>query len=206
MAVTQTLSCHPAAQQALPGGGPRAANTGFRHAGRWPCAHARAWLAAALLSLAPAPAPAATPAEVRALAARGDLPAALRLADQALAARPGDGELKFSRAVVLMDLQRDDEALDVFTELSQLYPELPDPHNNLALLHARAGRLAEALAALQTALRNDPSHRLARINLGQVHLMLAAQAWEQAAATAALEPDLRQRLEAVRVLLRPPLR
>jgi tetratricopeptide (TPR) repeat protein len=178
----------------------------MQHAGRRQGGHARVWLAAAMLGLALATARADTPAEVRALAARGELPAALRLADRALAARPGDDALKFSRAVVLMDLQRDDEALGVFTELSQTYPELPDPHNNLALLHARAGRLSEALAALQTALRNDPSHRLARINLGQVHLMLAAQAWEQAAATAPLEPELRQRLEAVRVLLRPPLR
>jgi hypothetical protein len=36
-----------------------------------------------------------------------------------------------------------------FTELSQEYPELPDPYNNIALLLARAGRLNEALQALQ---------------------------------------------------------
>lgn len=147
-----------------------------------------------------------TAGDIRALAVRGDLPGALRLADQALLAAPQDGPLKFTRAVLLMDLQRDAEALRGFTELSQAYPELPDPHNNLALLHARAGRLQEALQSLQLALRNDPTHRLARINLGQVHLMLAAHAWDEAAAAGPLEPDVRRRLEAVRALLLPAVR
>ena len=38
--------------------------------------------------------------------------------------------------------------------------------------------------ALQTALRNDPAHRAARENLGDVHLALAVQAWTAAAGRA----------------------
>ncbi len=117
--------------------------------------------------------------------------------------KPGDPQLRFLHGVVLMDLQRDDEALAVFTQLTQEYPELPDPYNNIALLQARAGRPDLARQALETALRNDPGHRTARANLGQVHLMLAVQAWEQAAATGPLEAPMQRLLEGARALLAP---
>jgi Flp pilus assembly protein TadD len=146
-------------------------------------------------------------AEIRALITRADLPAALERAERAVAAKPKDASLRFMRAVVLMDMQRDPEALMQFAELSQEYPELPDPYNNIALLLARAGRLNEALQALQAALRNDPGHRTARANLGQVHLMLAVQAWEQASAGAGVQDaNLLRRLEGARALLAPPAR
>ena len=160
----------------------------------------------ALALLCAAPAWADDVAEVRAMLARGDAEAALQRAQAAAAAQPRDAQLRFLQAVALMDLKRDDEALALFTRLSQDYPELPDPQNNIALLHARAGRLEPARQALETALRNDPSHRLARTNLGQVYLMLAVQAWEQAAVGGPLEPALQRRLEAVRALLAPPAR
>lgn len=143
-------------------------------------------------------------ADVRGLLARGEAEAALERTRAAAAAQPRDAQLRFLQAVALMDLKRDAEALALFTQLSQDYPELPDPQNNIALLHARAGRLEQARQALETALRNDPSHRLSRTNLGQVYLMLAVQAWEQVAAVGPLEPALQRRLEAVRALLQPP--
>jgi len=144
--------------------------------------------------------------DVRAMLARGDAEAALQRAEAASKAQPRDAQLRFLQAVALMDLKRDDEALALFTRLSQEYPELPDPQNNIALLQARAGRLELARQALEAALRNDPSHRLARTNLGQVYLMLAVQAWEQAAVGGQLEPALQRRLEAVRALLQAPAR
>jgi len=160
----------------------------------------------ALALLCAAPAWADEVSELRAMLARGEAEAALKRAQAASAAQPRDAQLRFLQAVALMDLQRDDEALALFTRLSQEYPELPDPQNNIALLHARAGRLEQARQALETALRNDPSHRLSRTNLGQVYLMLAVQAWEQAATGGPLEPALQRRLEAVRALLPPPAR
>jgi Flp pilus assembly protein TadD len=144
--------------------------------------------------------------EVRALLARGDAEGALQRAQAAAAAQPRDAQLRFLQAVALMDLKRDVDALALFTRLSQEYPELPDPQNNIALLHARAGRLEQARLALEAALRSDPSHRLARTNLGQVYLMLAVQAWDQAAMVGPLEPALQRRLEAVRALLLPAAR
>lgn len=157
-------------------------------------------LLAALMLLA-LPARADEFGELRALLARGDAATALPRLEKASAAAPRDVQLRFLLGVALMDLQRDDEALAHFARMAQDYPELPDPYNNIALLHARAGRLEPARQALETALRNDPTHRAARTNLGQVHLLLAVQAWELAAAEGPLDTALLRRLEAVRALL-----
>lgn len=139
--------------------------------------------------------------EVRSLLDRNDAQGALRAANSALALRPRDPQTRFMQGVALMALERDGEALAAFTAFSQEFPELPEPYNNLALLHARAGRLEQARQALETALRNDPGHRAARANLGEVHLMLAVQAWEQAAASGPLDPPLMRKLDASRALL-----
>jgi Tfp pilus assembly protein PilF len=106
--------------------------------------------------------------------------------------------------VVLMDLQRSTEAMELFESLSQDFPELPDPFNNIALLHVRAQRLDAARLALETALRNDPQHRTARANLGHVHLMLAAKMWEQLATQGPLDAALQNKLSAVRALIAVP--
>jgi len=144
--------------------------------------------------------------EVRALLARGEYAAALQRAEAAVAAKPDDAQARFVLGVALMDMGRDAQALVIFTELSQTYPELPDPMNNLALLQARAGQLESARQSLEVALRNDSAHRTARINLGQVHLMLAAQAWAQALAVMPGDTSLLQKLQGVRALLATPAR
>lgn len=142
-----------------------------------------------------------TTAEARALIAQGDPLSALRRVDAAIAADSRDVQLRFLRGVLLLDLQRDPEALAHFVQMTLEFPELADPYNNLALLHARAQRLDEARVALETALRNDPGHRTARANLGQVYLMLAARTLETLSAQGPIEPAQQRRLDAVRALL-----
>ncbi len=154
--------------------------------------------------------PAAQAAELddaRERLARGDAAGALAVVQQALARQPDNAQLRFMQGVSLMDLGRDSQALAVFRELHQQYPELPDPLNNIALLQARAGQLESARQSLQEALRADPQHRAARTNLGQVHLMLAVQAWEQATAGtagAAADPAVLRKLQIARGLLVNP--
>lgn len=114
----------------------------------------------------------------------GELQQALQRADAAIAAEPRAAQIRFLKGVVLTDLKRTAEATQVFVALTQEYPELADPYNNLAVLYAADGQLQSALTALQTALRNDPAHRAARENLGDVYLALALQAWSAASAVA----------------------
>ena len=137
--------------------------------------------------------------DVQRLIAQGNLPAALLRAQAG--ANGADARLRFLHGVVLMDMQRDALALQMFTMLTQDYPQLPEPYNNIAAIHSRAGRWDLARVALETALRNDPSHRTARANLGQVYLMLAARALETLASLGAVEPQQQRQLDAVRALL-----
>jgi hypothetical protein len=109
--------------------------------------------------------------DLRLLISRGDLPGCAGAADKALQAKPRDATLRFLRAVVLMDLRRDDEALALFTELDPRVPGTAGPvqQPGLAAGPCRpAGRGAVVAAA---ALLNDPNHRAARVNLGQIHLV-----------------------------------
>lgn len=114
----------------------------------------------------------------------GDPAAALALAERTIAAQPRDARMRFLKGVILADQQRNAQAEQVFRDLTLDFPELPDPYNNLAVLYAADGRLQDALAALQAALRNDPQHRAALENLGDVHLALAIAAWARAASGA----------------------
>ena len=168
--------------------------------GAWP-ALALGLVLVAAMALTPGAARADALAEARALSLQGDAAAALRRVDAAMATDSRDVQLRFLRGVLLLDLQRDAEALAHFEQMSLEFPELPDPFNNLALLHARAQRLDEARAALETALRNDPGHRTARANLAQVYLMLAARTLETLAAQAPAEPQQQRQLDAVRALI-----
>jgi len=143
-------------------------------------------------------------ADVQRLAGAGELSSALQRAEQALAARPRDASLRFAKAVVLTDLKREAEAMAIFMQLHEDYPELPDPLNNLAVLHAAAGRLDDARAALELALRNDALHRTARENLADVYLRLALRLWDGLVSSGPADATLVRKLRLGRELLRPP--
>jgi Flp pilus assembly protein TadD len=131
--------------------------------------------------------------------ADADAGAALQKARQAALADPGNPAPRFALGVLLIDRQADAEAMDLFVAMTEQFPSLPEPYNNIALLHARAGRWDAARVALEAALRNHPGHRVARENLGDVHLQLAVQAWD-AAASGPAGPALQLKLKAGREL------
>lgn len=105
---------------------------------------------------------------------------AVQLADAIIAQRPRDAQVRFLKGVMLSELARNGEAKAVFLALTEDFPELPDPYNNLAVILAAEGAWPQAMEALQQALRNDPRHLTARENLGDVYLSLAVQAWTDA--------------------------
>jgi Flp pilus assembly protein TadD len=148
-----------------------------------------------------APAQADTLARARQLAAAGQLQPALQAAERALQAAPRDVELRFLRGVLLHDLGRLDAAQQAFGDLHQTHPELADPLNNLAVIHAARGEWQDARRRLEEALRNDPQHRSARENLGDVYLRLALEQWQAAAAGGRPEPALARKLSVARQLV-----
>ena len=119
--------------------------------------------------------------QARRLIAEGQRADAMKVIDAGLVNSPRDAALRFTRAVLLADAGRIDDAAQAFTELTQEFPELPEPHNNLAALYAARGELDKARAALDNAVRALPSYALAWDNLGDVHLRIAERAWARAA-------------------------
>ena len=112
---------------------------------------------------------------------RGETAPALERLDVALAQHPGDAGLRFLKAVMLAEYGRADEASALLAALTQEFPDLPEPYNNLAVLQAAAGQLEPARALLESALRLDPGYRTAQQNLGDVLVRLAQRAYEAAA-------------------------
>jgi Flp pilus assembly protein TadD len=152
-----------------------------------PLRHLLAVLALAALLAAPA-ARANDYADVDRLLRARNPQAALAKAEAYLAGKPRDPQMLFLRAAALSDADRKDEALVAYTRLTEDFPELPEPHNNLAVLHAARGDLDKALLNLQAALRANPDYAVAYENLGDVQARMALQSWARAQK---LDPGLR---------------
>jgi len=131
----------------------------------------------------------------------GDLVAVFDSTQQIDQAR--DAQAKFKRATVLARLNRDDDAIAAFTELTQTYPELPEPYNNLAALYAKQGRYTEARAALETAVKASPGYGLAYENLGDLYLRLADQAYRRAQSLGAGNGTTSQRIADIEKIVSP---
>ena len=112
---------------------------------------------------------------------RGEVAQARQRLDQALIAHPADAGLRFLDGVMLSETGHSADAAALFTRLTQEFPDLPEPYNNLAVLQAAAGQVDSARALLETALRLDPDYRTAHENLGDVYVRLAQRAYEAAA-------------------------
>ncbi|MFG6464619.1 tetratricopeptide repeat protein [Roseateles sp. DXS20W] len=132
------------------------------------------------LALAAAPARADDLASAQRLWLAGQKTQAVEQVEQALTRAPDDLQLRFALGVMRMELGDRAKAVALFTRLTQDFPDLADPYNNLAVLHAAAGELDEAQAALQQALRLQPDHAQAQENLGDVLLRLALRAYQRA--------------------------
>ena len=134
------------------------------------------------------------PAQITRLAQQGRTDEALAKAREHLEREPQDVQMRFIQSNLLAQSGRTDEAEAALVQLTRDYPELAEPYNNLAVLHAANGHLEKAREALETALRLDPGYATARENLGDVYLRLAASAYEQAAALTESSGEARQRL------------
>jgi tetratricopeptide (TPR) repeat protein len=134
--------------------------------------------------------------EVNQLLKAGQVDQATVKLDQFLTAKPKDPQLRFLKGVLLTDGKHTADAITVFTLLSEDYPELPEPYNNLAVLYASQGQYDKARVALEAAVRGNPNYATAYENLGDVYARLAAQAYSRALEldrnSTALPPKLAQ--------------
>jgi tetratricopeptide (TPR) repeat protein len=141
--------------------------------------------------------------DVNQLLRSGKLPEALQKADQYLAGKPKDPQMRFLKGVVLTEAGRANEAITTFQKLTEDYPELPEPYNNLAVLYAGQAQFDKARAALEMAIRTNPSYATAHENLGDVYAKLASQAYSRALQLDAGNTAVQPKLGLIRELFAP---
>lgn len=115
--------------------------------------------------------------DVAQLVRDGKTAQAIAKAEQHLSSNQRDPQMRFLKGTAQAAAGHTDEALATFTQLTEEYPELPEPYNNIAVIHASQNRLDQARAALETAVRNNPGYAVAHENLGDIYVRLAEQAY-----------------------------
>jgi tetratricopeptide (TPR) repeat protein len=118
--------------------------------------------------------------EVAKLYQQGNLDKALEQANAYLALKPKEPQMRFQKGLILTEQQKIPDAIKVFSSLSEDYPNLPEPYNNLAVLYASQGLYEKARGALEAAIRTHPSYSIAHENLGDIYAKLASQAYGKA--------------------------
>lgn len=139
--------------------------------------------------------------EVNRLLNAGQTSEALQRADKYIAANPRDPQMRFIRSQVLQKNGQVGEAEAVLTQLTQEYPELAEPWNNLAVIYASKGELGKARTALETAVRQNPNYATALENLGDIQARQASQSYERARKIDAGNSRLGPKIETLRAML-----
>jgi Flp pilus assembly protein TadD len=139
--------------------------------------------------------------QVQKLMAAGQLKSALARADAHLAKNTRDAQMRFVRGVILSELKDTAGAREVFERMTEEFPELPEPYNNLAVIHASLGQLERARTLLEAALAIRPDYATAHENLGDVHLQLSVDAYQRAAKLQPGNRNLASKLSLSRELL-----
>nr|VFJ68589.1 MAG: Tetratricopeptide repeat-containing protein [Candidatus Kentron sp. FW] len=118
--------------------------------------------------------------DVRALAEVGNYREAEVRINKHLKENPDDAEGRFLKGIIFSDQKRFDEAIEVFVSLTEDFPQLPEPYNNLAVLYASRGNYAQARDALLVAIKIHPSYATAHENLADIYAMMATESYEKA--------------------------
>lgn len=126
-----------------------------------------------------APSPATLP-DIQHLLKEGQLPQALDKIGIYLAAQPKDASGRFLKGVILTEMGRPVDAIAVFGTLTEDFPQLPEPYNNLAVLYAQQKQYDKARVALEMAIKTHPSYSVAHENLGDIYAKLASQSYDRA--------------------------
>ncbi len=144
----------------------------------------RSAVAIASLALALAGTVLAAPAddlrEAQKLYGQGKFQPAMEKVDAYLKVQPREPQGRFLKGLLLTEQKRVSEAIQVFTALTEDFPELPEPYNNLAVLYASQGNYDKAKSALELAIHTHPSYATAHENLGDIYAQLASRAYDRA--------------------------
>lgn len=141
--------------------------------------------------------------DVAKLVREGKTAQAITQADKYLAGNPRDPQMRFLKGTAQAAAGETDTAIATFVLLTEEYPELPEPYNNLAVLYAGKDQLDKARAALEVAVRNNPNYAVAHENLGDIYARLAYQSYTRSLQLNSANAALKLKLSTLRGLLQP---
>lgn len=118
--------------------------------------------------------------DISQMADQGQTAAALDRINVYIASNPKNAQALFMKGVLLAEQGRRDEAIRTFTDVTEKFPNLPEPYNNLAVLYADQGQYDKARKALETAIKTHPSYATAHENLGDIYARMASEAYDKA--------------------------
>jgi tetratricopeptide (TPR) repeat protein len=136
--------------------------------------------AAALLMALVSGAEADEYSEVAQLTRDGKFAEALARADSLIASKPRDAQMRLLKGVAQREAGKTQEAIATFTRLSEDFPELPEPLNNLGVIYADQNQIDKARAAFEAALRTHTGYATAHENLGDIYAKLSSAAYNKA--------------------------
>jgi tetratricopeptide (TPR) repeat protein len=142
--------------------------------------------------------------EARGLVAEKKYTEAIAILDKLTAERPREPQARFLKGLALADSGKPDAAIVLFQAVLGDFPELPEPHNNLAVLYAQKGEYALARDELEAAIAAAPDYAIAYENLGDLHARMAAVNYEKAIARDARNKSAPAKLKMVRDAIGPP--
>ena len=118
--------------------------------------------------------------DINKLFKQGQHEQALERVNTYLADKPKDAQARFLKGLILTEQGKTNDAISIFSDLTEDYPELPEPYNNLAVLYAGQGQYDKARVVLEMAIRTNPSYATAHENLGDIYAKMASQAYDRA--------------------------
>jgi len=120
--------------------------------------------------------------------------------DGVLATDPRNPQARFLKGVLQTDQGNADAAIAIFQGLTEDYPELPEPYNNLAVIWAKQGQYEKARRALELALASRPDYAIAHENLGDIYARLSSAEYDRALALDKSNKSAQSKLALVRQL------
>jgi tetratricopeptide (TPR) repeat protein len=118
--------------------------------------------------------------EAQKLFRSGQQAQALERVDIFLKSNPKDARARFLKGLIYTEQNKSADAIRIFSGLTEDFPELPEPYNNLAVLYAQQGQYDKARGALELSIRTHPSYATAHENLGDIYAKMASQAYDKA--------------------------
>ena len=91
-----------------------------------------------LLSVSAALVNAQTLPDIQRLMKQNQMPQALEKVDIYISTKPKDAQGRFLKGLILTEMGRPADAIAIFTKLTEDFPEVPEPYNNLDEMCIRA--------------------------------------------------------------------